>query len=119
MMARRYHEGGKLSSKLVWIIWAETVVQVLFIGYMFIDDAAAAWSFGWLLAVWYTVAIAVLVQVPLHAQRPTSLLLFLTSTAIATRSGVIPVAEGVTWLYAFIFPFKYLVAHLPRAEPYR
>ena len=115
---RWYHEGGKLSSKLVWIIWAETVVQVGFIGYVFIDDAATAWLFGWRFSLWYSVAIPAIVSVPLHAQRPTSLLLFLASAALALRSGLIPVAEGVTWLYAFIFPLKYLVAHLPRAEPY-
>jgi hypothetical protein len=115
---RWYHMGGQLSRKIVLIIIAETVVQCAAVGLLYVKGEADALDFTLRSSVWLTVCMIALVTVPLHAQRPASLLLFLASVALAQNHQVLPATPGISWM-RIILPFKYLIAHLPRSEPYR
>ena len=53
--------------------------------------------------------------VPLHAQRPTAMLALLCG--LAWGEHVLPPADGMDWAWP-VLVIKFVVAHVPRHEPY-
>jgi hypothetical protein len=94
----------------------ETVMQVGLIALTFSD---APWNFLVAHASWLVACMVALTLVPLHAQRPLSVLTLLASIACVEGGVLPPPPKGVAWLVKVVLPVKYLVSHLPRHEPYK
>jgi hypothetical protein len=118
MNKRWYHEHGQLRPRTALIIGGEAALQAALIGLLFCDGAEAA-TFAWRAALWFGACTLALMKVPLHAQRPLSVLLLLASLALSEGGrGILPRTPGLGWA-RLIFPVKYIVSHPVRHEPYR
>ena len=93
----------------------EAMAQAALIGYAFAGAQAA--TFALRASAWLAVVSLALYAVPLHAQRPLSVLLFL-ATVGADGAGALPPTAGVEWV-RIVLPVKYVLAHPVRHEPYR
>ena len=114
---RHWHPHGRLPPRTALIVAAEAVGQLALVAWLFAAPADA-WLFGVRAAVFALAALAALWTVPLHAQRPLSILLFLAAAHLAPAH--LPPTPGVgEWLVRLVLPAKYLVSHPVRHEAYR
>ena len=117
MNKRWYWEHGQLRTTTALIIGGEAALQSVLIGLLFCD-ADDAVTFAWRASLWFGVCTVALMRVPLHAQRPLSVLLLLASLALSEGShAVLPRTPGLEWA-RLIFPVKYILSHPVRHEPY-
>ena len=113
---RWYHAGGRLPSQLALIIAAETVLQCCVVGYLYADSAPALFALR--TGGFFALGIASLRLVPLHAQRPLSVLLFFCGAVLSSeQAGLLPPTPGAEWMLSLL-GVKYLLSHVPRHEPY-
>lgn len=75
---RWYHAGGRMPRHLIAVITIEMAFQCALVGYMFTSEPFCAVVQMWL---WYGLALAVQMSVPLQIQRPTSILILLATLA--------------------------------------
>jgi hypothetical protein len=116
--SKRHAHGpsGRLSAKFAGVIAFEAVAQAALIGYTFAPGAQAA-TFALRASAWLAFVSLALFVVPLHAQRPLSVLLFLATVGL-DGAGALPPTPGVEWM-RIVLPVKYILAHPVRHEPYR
>ena len=67
-------------------------------------------------SAWLSVCLLLLYFVPLHAQRPLSVLLLLASVFLG-NTVLLPPTPGMDWI-RLVLPVKYLLSHPVRHEPY-
>ena len=114
---RHYHgPSGRLSRKTACIIAAEAAAQAILIGYTYTEGADQASAFALRASAWLVGSSVVLYAVPLHAQRPLSVLLLLATLGLG-ETVWLPPTPGVEWMRV-VLPVKYLLSHPVRHEPY-
>lgn len=114
---RHYHgPSGRLGGKIACIIAAEAVAQAALIGYAFTEGPEQAKAFALRSSAWLSVCLLLLYFVPLHAQRPLSVLLLLASVFLG-NTVLLPPTPGMDWI-RLVLPVKYLLSHPVRHEPY-
>lgn len=109
---RWYHPGGQLAVKTFCIICVESTLVLAAVGLCYCDDPVryAEVAVGYMLP-----ALIVVYMTPLDIQRPTALLMLLG--ALAWGEHRIPRCAGANWMWT-VLAVKFLVAHVPRHEPY-
>ena len=116
---RHWHVGGRLTRGAAATIVAEAVGQCVLVGHTFTRTAEDAIAFSACTGAYFIVALLLLWAVPLHAQRPLSVLLFLAALQLASDgAGLLPPTPGLGWARV-VLPTKYLLSHPVRHEPYR
>ena len=113
---RWYHPKGRLPLYLFGVMVCEIVSQCIVVGLVFCDGLPNAFSFAAKTSAWFLLCMVMIRFVPLHAQRPLSVLCMLGSVALL-NSCLIPDIPGLEWI-TVVLPTKYLVSHLTRHEPY-
>jgi nucleoside-diphosphate-sugar epimerase len=123
---RWYHEGGRLSNRLAFVIAAEVVVLVLCLHGTFADGATAGRAFFCMEGVLSLDALceagglvgAVLLThfSPLSVQRGVGVLCACAGIAML-QAYPHPPLKGMEWAGQLLF-VKYCVSHVPRHEPY-
>ena len=119
---KRWYRGNRqhtLSTKVLVITALEIWLQFLLVSCMFVQDWQLSYVVG--RSCWVLLCVAVICAVPLHAQRPVSLLCFLVTLALLAQplpSNILPVVRGLQW-WDVVMAFKYMVSHVPRHEPYK
>ena len=112
---RHWHAGGRLRLRTKLLIVAEAIGQCALMGHVFAADVDAGRQWGLYSSIFFVIALLALWTVPLHAQRPLSVLLYLAS---ALAAPALPPLPGVEWART-VLPVKYLLCHPIRHEPYR
>eukprot|EP00041_Stephanoeca_diplocostata_P027739 m.770047 g.770047 ORF g.770047 m.770047 type:complete len:733 (+) comp23238_c3_seq12:443-2641(+) len=127
---RWYHSNGRLSGRSAGVMLVEVVVQCCIVAWVFSTDPV---QYAWRTSVWYLLCLLLILPasmgtlegshytpgVPLHAQRPTGVLLMLASISLLHGPyQLVPHTPGLEWL-GIVMPAKYLVSHAVRHEPYR
>ena len=112
---QKQHYGGVLSRGRATFIAAEAVGQAALIGWLYTASAELAWAFSAAVGAWFAACSLALALVPLHAQRPLSVLCFLATVGL---DGLAPPTPGLEWARV-VLPAKYLLCHPVRHEPYR
>ena len=117
---RHWQPGGRLTRRAAALIVAEAVGQCVLIGYTFADGGPdAPLRFGLATGGFFLWALIALWIVPMHAQRPLSVLLFLAALALSSDgTALLPRTPGLQWARV-VLPAKYILSHPVRHEPYR
>jgi hypothetical protein len=113
---RHYHSGGHLSRSTALFIATEAMGQSCLLGFCFVDGFDSAATFCVRASLWLFMCALVLWTVPLHAQRPASVLLLLAS--LHAERHLLPPTPGMEWARAVLL-VKYVLSHPVRHEPYR